>query len=64
MKPLSAAKMRQMARGLRLELDDDELTRLLPMVQDLLDVAQKLRHKQSVGIDRAGPREPAAQQSG
>ncbi|HEV2034249.1 MAG TPA: hypothetical protein VGU71_08630 [Candidatus Dormibacteraeota bacterium] len=64
MKPLSVAKLRQMAGGLLLELEEDELTRLLPMVQDLLDVAQKLRHEQSGGIVRTGPRERAAQQSG
>ena len=45
-----------MASGLQLELEDDELTRLLPMVQDLLDVAQILRQKQPGGID-VGQRE-------
>jgi len=46
-----------MASGLQLELGDDELTRLLPMVQDLLDVAQILRQKQPGGIDHMGQRE-------
>ena len=49
-----------MVRGLRLELEDNELTLLLPMVQDLLDVAHKLRHEQSLSIDR----ESVAHQSG
>lgn len=44
MKPLSAARLRRMASAVHLELVDEELARLLPMVRDLLAVAQKLRH--------------------
>jgi hypothetical protein len=51
-----------MATGLHLELDDEELAQLLPMVQDLLGVAQNLRHEASIGIDRAGPRDLLADQ--
>jgi hypothetical protein len=53
-----------MAAALHLELADDELTRLLPMVQDLLAVAEKIRHEQPGAMDRAGPRDPAAHQPG
>ena len=53
-----------MARGLHLELDEGELTHLLPMVQDLFDVGQSLRHQRSDGIDRERPRKPVAQQFG
>ena len=56
MNRLSVARLGEMASGLQLELEDDELTRLLPMVQDLLDVAQILRQKQPGGID-VGQRE-------
>ena len=58
MKPLTEAKLRRMLAALHLELADEELTRLLPMVRDLLAVAQKLRHEQPGGID------PAAHQPG
>jgi hypothetical protein len=64
MKPLSVARLGQMASGLHLELDESELTSLLPMVQDLLDVAQMLRQKQSGGVDPLGQRERPAQKSG
>jgi ribosomal protein S13 len=64
MKPLSVEKLRQMVSGLHFELEEEELTRLRPMVQDLLAVAQKLRHERSGGIDRTGPRERPAQKSG
>lgn len=63
MRPLSTARLRRMARGLYLELEEEELTRLLPMVRDLLDVSQKLRHEQSAGIDRAFPRDPVPHHS-
>jgi hypothetical protein len=49
---------------MHLELGDDELTRLLPMVQDLQDVAQTLRHDQRVAIDRARPGDLVSDQSG
>jgi hypothetical protein len=64
MKPLSKARLRQVASGLHLAFDDEELTRLLPMVRDLLDVAEKLRRDQPVGTDPSGPREPVTHQSG
>jgi hypothetical protein len=53
-----------MASGLHLELDESELARLRPMVQDLLDVARMLRHKQPGGIDATGQRQRDAQKSG
>lgn len=58
MKPLTVARLRRMLAARHLELADEELTRLLPMVRDLLAVAQKLRHEQPGGID------PAAHQPG
>jgi hypothetical protein len=53
-----------MAAALHLELADEDVRRLLPMVQDLLAVAEKLRYEQSGRIDRVGPRDPAAHQPG
>jgi hypothetical protein len=53
-----------MASGLHLELDAQELMRLRPMVQDLLDVAETLRRRQSAGPDRIGRGERRAQKSG
>jgi hypothetical protein len=64
MKPLSVARLRQMASRLHLEFDESELTSLRPMVQDLLEVAQMLRHKQSGGIDGVAQRQRDAQKSG
>jgi len=43
MKQLSLARLRELAAARELDLDDEELTRLLPMVRDLLDVAARLR---------------------
>jgi hypothetical protein len=54
MKSLSEAELRRMASGLHLELNAEELTRLRPMVQDLMDVAETLRRRQSGGPDRIG----------
>jgi hypothetical protein len=62
-KPLSVARLRQMASALHLELDESEMASLRPMVQDLLDVAQMLRHKQPGGID-GDRRQCDAQKSG
>ncbi len=42
MKPLSPARLREMVTARDLELDDEDLTRLLPMVRGLLDVARRL----------------------
>ena len=64
MKPLTEARLRRMATALDLDLEDEELARLLPMVRDLLAVAQKLRDEQPVGIDRAAARDPAAHPPG
>jgi hypothetical protein len=64
MKPLTEAGLRRMASGLHLELDAQELMRLRPMVQDLLDVAETLRRRQSAGPDRIGRGERRAQKSG
>jgi hypothetical protein len=43
MRRLSKAKLREMAATRELEVDEDDLTRLLPMVRDLIDVARRLR---------------------
>jgi hypothetical protein len=43
MKPLSKARLREMARTRELDVDEEELIRLVPMVRDLLDVARRLR---------------------
>lgn len=43
MRPLSKAKLREMAAARALDVADDDLTRMLPMVRDLLDVARRLR---------------------
>jgi hypothetical protein len=43
-KQLTVAKLRDLARALELPLDDEELARLKPMVDDLRAVAQRLRH--------------------
>ena len=43
MKSLSIARLREMAATRELELDEEELTRLLPMVRDLLEAARRLR---------------------
>ena len=45
MKSLSAARLKQMAGELDLKLDDEDLTRLRPMVEDLLNVGERLRRK-------------------
>ena len=43
MKPLSMARLREMAAARDLDVHEDELARLRPMVRDLLDVARRLR---------------------
>ena len=45
MSPLSAAWLKQRAVELDLKLDDDDLTRLRPMVADLLEVGRRLRRR-------------------
>ncbi len=63
MKPLSEAALRRMASGLYLELDAGELTRLRPMVQDLMDAAETLRRRHSGGPDPIGRGEHRPQKS-
>ena len=43
MKPLSVARLREIAATRDLDVDEDELAHLLPMVRDLLEVARRLR---------------------
>jgi len=52
MKQLSVARLRQMASSLELDLDAQELARLRPMVQDLLEVGQRLRRDYAPRIYR------------
>ena len=56
MKQLSLSRLRQMADMLQLELDDEELARLRPMVHDLLDVSQRLRRDYGLRLDRPARR--------
>jgi hypothetical protein len=42
-KQLTLPRLRQMALALDLSLDDESLTRLRPMVNDLISVARRLR---------------------
>jgi hypothetical protein len=56
MKALTVARLRQMADALDLPLDDEDLTRLRPMVEDLLAVGRRLRANQQGRIGRSGPR--------
>ena len=52
MKQLTVARLRQMASSLELDLDAQELARLRPMVQDLLEVGQRLRRDYAPRIYR------------
>ena len=52
MKQLSLARLRQLASSLELDLDAQELARLRPMVQDLLEVGQRLRRDYAPRIYR------------
>lgn len=52
MKPLSLSNLRQMARERDLRLDEEDLARLRPMVEDLLAVGRGLRRKEN----EEGPR--------
>ena len=45
MKPLSLSNLRQMAHERDLRLDEEDLARLRPMVEDLLAVGRGLRRK-------------------
>lgn len=42
-KRLTVARLREMARALGLPLEDEDLTRLAPMVDDLVGEARRLR---------------------
>jgi hypothetical protein len=42
-KRLSVARLREIARALELPLEDEDLTRLAPMVDDLAGEARRLR---------------------
>jgi hypothetical protein len=44
-----------MTLALELPLDDQDLARLRPMVDDLLSVAQRLRHYQQGDTERPDP---------
>ena len=52
MKQLSVARLRQMASSLELDLNAEELAGLRPMVQDLLEVGQRLRRDYAPRIYR------------
>jgi len=52
MKQLTVARLRQMASSLELGLDAQELDGLRPMVQNLLEVAQRLRRDYAPRIYR------------
>jgi hypothetical protein len=54
-KPLTVARLRQMTYALDLPLDDEDLTRLLPMVEDLMAVARRLHHDHPGGMARPDP---------
>ena len=56
MKQLSVARLRQMASHLELDLDEGELARLRPMVQDLLQLGQRLRRDYAPRIYRRSRR--------
>jgi len=52
MKQLSVARLRQMASSLELDLNAEELAGLRPMLQDLLEVGQRLRRDYAPRIYR------------
>ncbi len=54
MNRLSKAKLREMAATRELDVDEDDLTRLLPMVRDLIEVARRLR----AAVDERSSRQP------
>jgi hypothetical protein len=55
MKRLTLGRLRQLALALDLPLDDEDLTRLRPMVDDLISVARRLRHYQRDDVARPDP---------
>jgi len=56
MKPLSLSELRQMARERDLRLDEEDLARLRPMVEDLLVVGRRLRRVGDEERPRPRPR--------
>jgi hypothetical protein len=56
MKPLSLSKLRQMASERDLRLDEEDLARLRPMVEDLLAVGRHLRREGHEERPRPRPR--------
>jgi hypothetical protein len=61
---MTVARLRQMAHALDLPLDSEDLTRLRPMVDDLIAVARGLRHYQSGGMGQPDPRHADAGRMG
>jgi hypothetical protein len=57
MKQVTVAKLRELTRALEIPLNDEELARLRPMVEDLLAAARRLRHYQ---VDLAAEPSPQA----
>jgi hypothetical protein len=55
MKRLTVARLRELAHAIELPLDDEDLTRLSPMVDDLLAVAQRLRRYQPGVVTHGRP---------
>lgn len=56
MKALTVARLRQMTQALDLPLDEEDLSRLRPMVDDLMVVARRLRQHQPGGTGQPDPR--------
>jgi len=56
MKPLSLSKLRRMARKHELALDEQDLARLRPMVEDLLAVGRSLHREGPEERPRPRPR--------
>ena len=56
MKQLTVARLRQMASSLELYLNAEELAGLRPMVQDLLQLGQRLRRDYAPRIYRRSRR--------
>jgi hypothetical protein len=53
-KRLTVARLREMARALDLPLEDEDLTRLAPMVDDLAGEARRLRRYAPEAIAQLG----------
>ena len=55
MNQLSRAKLREMAATRELDVEEDDLARLLPMVRDLIEIARRLR----AAVDERSSRQSA-----